>query len=362
MKPYIPKKIPLDKLDWLKFINLIGKANFELARYQGILESILNPNILLSPLTTQEAVLSSKIEGTQATLEEVMKYEANVRMDEVKKGDIQEIINYRIALSYATDRLKTRPLNLNLIKEIHNLLLNGVRGKDKAKGEFRRIQNWVGPPGYPIENARYIPPPPERLMEFLDNFEKYIHSDEKDILVQLAIVHAQFEIIHPFIDGNGRVGRILIPLFLFEKKILTNPMFYISAYLDENRNEYYNRLKNITDNNKWEDWIIFFLSTITEQARINYEKAKAILTLYENMKSRVANLIKSQYSINALDAIFRYPIFNTVDFIKRSKIPKASAMRIIKALKEKDILNVLREGRGRSSSVLIFNELIRIVK
>jgi len=360
MKPYVPEMLPLESLKWEEFIPLIGKANFELARYEGILQGIINPSVFLSPLTTQEAVLSSKIEGTEATLEEVLEYEAAPRPDAAKLKDIQEIINYRKSMDYAMGWLETRPITLNLLREIHYMLLGSVRGRNKARGEFRKTQNWIGKPGATIEQASYIPPSPERLMEFLSNLEEYIHYEEKDRLVQLAIIHAQFEIIHPFLDGNGRIGRILIPLFLFEKKLLSSPMFYISAYLEAHRDFYYEKLHDITQNNNWEEWIIFFLTAVIEQSKVNSQRAKAILELYEEMKQKITQITKSQFAIQALDTIFERPIVSTSEFVKRSGIPKASAIRVLNELKEGDILEILREGKGRRPTVMVFTRLMTI--
>jgi len=362
MKPYIPQKLPLDSLQWDKFITLIGEASSELGRYDGTLQAMINPLVLLSPLTIQEAVLSSKIEGTETTLEQVMEHRALPKVKDAKTEDILEVINYQQALLYAEDSLKTKPISLNLIKEIHYRLLASVRGRDKARGEFRKIQNFVGKHGAPIEQASYVPPPPEVLMEYLDNFEKYIHYEERDRLVQLAIVHAQFEIIHPFLDGNGRVGRILIPLFLVEKNLLSTPTFYISAYLEANRDTYYERLNGISKNNDWGSWVSFFLTGVIEQARANGETAKAILALYDMMKREIANVIKSQYSIQVLDALFELPIFSTTEFIQRSSIPKASAMRILNTLRREGIIEVMREGKGNRPAVMLFSKLLSIVE
>lgn len=362
VKPYLPQKLPLESLQWDKFIQLIGEANSELGRYDGILQGIINPFVFLSPLTTQEAVLSSRIEGTEATLEEVLDYEALPKANRTKTEDIQEVINYRQALVYAEDYLKTKPISLNLIEGIHHRLLDSVRGRNKARGEFRKVQNWIGRPGLPIEQASYVPPPPEVVMEYLDNFEKYVHYEEKDQLVQLAIVHAQFEIIHPFIDGNGRVGRILIPLFLVEKRLLSAPTFYISAYLEAHRDVYYQKLNDITQNNDWESWVVFFLTAVIDQAKANSEKAKAILGLYDEMKREIAGITKSQYSIQVLDTLFERPVFSTTAFIERSSIPKASAMRILGELREQKVIEVLREGRGSQPAVMLFSKLMAIVE
>ena len=362
MKPYLPEMLPLKALNWVEFIHLIGEANRELARYDGVLKGIINPALMLTPLTTQEAVLSSKIEGTQATLEEVMEFEALPKKDTDKQQDIQEIINYRNALSYAVGYLQKKPISLGLIKKIHDILMDSVRGRNKARGQFRTIQNYIGISGTPIEQASYIPPPPEKLMELLSNFEKYIHSEEKDPLVQLAIMHAQFESIHPFLDGNGRVGRILIPLFLMEKKLLGSPVFYMSAYLEANRDSYYENLNAISKKKNWEDWIIFFLEAVAEQARSNSEKATSILRLYNDMKERVADITHSQHSIRVLDLLFEKPLFSGAEFVKRLGIPKTSAVRILNQLESNGILYVLQAGKAKRTSILQFTELTRIVK
>ncbi len=358
--PYLPQSLPIS-LDWTQFITLIGSANAELARYDGILQSIINPRVLLSPLTTNEAVLSSKIEGTQASLHEVLAYEASPKVHTEKYNDIQEIINYRKALDHAIKYLDKKPITLNLVKEIHGILLNSVRGRDKARGEFRSIQNFIGRLGSKIEDAIFIPPAPLGMMEHLFNFEKYIHYDEKDRLVQLAFIHAQFELIHPFLDGNGRVGRILIPLFLFEKQVLKYPMFYISEYLEKNRDEYYSCLNAISEDNNWNNWIKFFLTAIIEQSKTNSIKAKAILALYEIKKERITEVTHSQYGIKILDAIFTKPIFNTSEFINISQIPRPTAKRVLIKLKEKGILSSIIKASGRRAEVLAFDKLLKII-
>lgn len=360
MKPYKPETLPLENLNWVHLISLISEANRKLARYDGILLTLPNPQLLLSPLTTQEAVLSSRIEGTQATLEEVLQYEADPKKSTEKYADIMEVINYRQATALAVKELEKRPITLNLIKKIHSVLLQGVRGESKARGEFRKIQNWIGRPGSTIEEARFIPPDPAELMKYLDNFEKYIHYEERDKLVQLAIIHAQFEILHPFLDGNGRIGRILIPLFLFEKKILSQPMFYISAFFETNREEYYNSLKAITDNRDWEEWILFFLKGVIEQSDKNTSKAKEIMQLYDEMKEKIVSITHSQYSIKVLDILFKQPIFSASEFVKESEIPRASAKRILNKLEESQIISTVIKGTGRMPSIYRFGKLIEI--
>ncbi|MFA4857845.1 MAG: Fic/DOC family N-terminal domain-containing protein [Candidatus Margulisiibacteriota bacterium] len=360
-EPFVPQSLPLQSLNWVEFINLIGRANAELARYDGILQGIINPSVMLSPLTTKEAVVSSKIEGTQASLEEVLAFEAAPDKNNEKFNDIKEILNYRNAMKFAVNWLDSKPITLNLVKHIHEILLDSVRGRDKGRGRFRVVQNWIGTPGAKMEEATYVPPSPMFLMEYLSNFEKYIHFDEKDPLVQLAILHAQFEIIHPFLDGNGRLGRILIPLFLFEKKILNLPMFYISEYLEAHREEYYARLNDVTKGSQWEKWIEFFLGAIINQAKVNCQKAKGILGLYEQKKEKLAEVTHSQYVIRVLDTLFAGPIFSSTSFVQRSKIPRRSALRLLKQLKDEKIVFTLYPSSGRRPEMLVFKKLMGIV-
>jgi Fic family protein len=362
-EPYFPRQLPLDVIDWGSHVSLIAQANAALARYDGILEVMVNPALLLSHLTTQEAVLSSRIEGTQATLEEVLEFEADPKrkIEPTKYADIQEIINYRHAMQLAVEKLKDRPLCLNLIKELHAILLDSVRGANRARGEFRRIQNWIGPPGCSIEEATFVPPAPDILPQVLDNWEKYIHYEEKERLVQLAVVKAQFELIHPFLDGNGRIGRMLVPLFLYEKKLLSHPMFYLSAYLERNREQYYSALNTISEKEDWNGWIRFFLTALIEQAKENTRKAKAILELYEEMKQKVPAITRSQYAIQAIDAIFKKPVFTASDFASRSRIPLATAKRIVESLRKEKLLSTIQEGKGRRSARIVFEPLLRVV-
>lgn len=364
MTPYKPVNLPLTSVNWAEHVSLIGQANAALARFDGVLSGIVNPAVLLSPLTTQEAVLSSRIEGTQATLEEVLEFEAEsrVKIESSKDADIQEIINYRRAMGYAVEELKNRPLCLNLILDLHRILLDSVRGRNKAPGEFRRIQNYIGPPGCSIENATFVPPSVDLLPSGLDNWEKFLHYEEKDRLVQLAIAKAQFELIHPFLDGNGRIGRMLVPIFLYEKGLLSSPMFYLSAYLEKHRDIYYKRLRAISEKGDWNSWIGFFLGAVFKQAHENSRKADAILALYNDMKQNVPTITRSQYAIQAIDALFNQPIFQSTDFMARSKIPKDSALRIINTLKKHKLVIPLRESRGRRAAILMFPKLIEITE
>lgn len=363
MKPYIPDKLPIKNLDYKKIIGLVGRANAELARYDGLLQAIRNPEILLSPLTTNEAVLSSKIEGTQVTLDEVLKFEVGIDLiEESKKQDVQEIVNYRTTLILAEQQLHDRPLSLFLIRQMHKELMNSVRGANKQPGKFRNIQNWIGKPGTPIEQATFIPPEPTVLQDHLQLFEKYIRSDDSDVLIQSAIIHAQYEILHPFLDGNGRIGRLLIPLFLYYKKVLSRPMFYLSSYLEKQRDEYYLYLREISDKGNWDNWLNFYLNAIIDQAKQNSTKVKDIIQLYFEIRDHIVERTRSQYAHQLLDAIFDKPIFRSIDIQKRSRIPKQSLMPMLKQLQnDKTIVNI-REAKGRMPAILVFQRLLEIIE
>jgi Fic family protein len=363
VKPFIPGSLPI-QLDWESLIPSIGAANRALASFNGALFGMPNAELLLSPLTTQEAVLSSKIEGTQATFGEVLKYEAGEQpIQEARRLDIQEILNYRTALKAADDELRRRPFNLNLLLALHSVLLDSVRGRDKARGRFRTVQNWIGRPGSSIREAIYIPPEPGRLRPLLDNWEKYYHADRPDPLVQLAMIHGQFEIIHPFIDGNGRIGRILIPLFLYEKGLLSRPVFYLSAYIESHKEEYISALDALSSrqDGAWNRWVEFFLKALTQQAQKNLESARSIIGLYERSKAEIIRITHSRYAVPLLDLLFRQPIFSPAQLERHGGVPsKQMTMSLLGRLKDAGILVVTRESSGRRPQILAFAELVNL--
>lgn len=362
LQPFVPQRLPIEGVQWEPLIPLIGRANRSLATYEGVLYAVPNPEVLLSPLTTQEAVLSSRIEGTQATFAEVLRFDAGDEpAQESRRLDILEIQNYRKALRHAETALRSRPFSLNLLLELHAILLDSVRGRDKARGQFRRVQNWIGRVNTPIEQADFVPPAPLNLMEHLDDWEKYYHRDSPDSLVQLAVIHAQFEIIHPFLDGNGRLGRILIPIFLFERGLLSRPTFYLSGYFDAHRDQYFDRLRALSGpENAWNAWVEFFLTAVEEQARLNAEKARAIADLYERLKRRVIDLTHSQYAVPLLDQLFRKPIFSasSIVFEGRRQPSRQLLSNQLRRLRDAGILKEVRPGRGRRAQVLALPELL----
>lgn len=358
-------KFPPVDIDWKRLIPLIGPTSAALARYDGTLNAVPNPNVLLSPLATQEAVLSSKIEGTVTTITEVLKFEAKgveAEKSAQKAADIKEVLNYRKAMRHAVDSLKDLPLCQRVVKEAHKLLLEGVRGKDKAPGEYRRGPNWIGPAGCKVEEARFVPISADKLPDGMSGWEKFIHGNAPDRLAQLAVLHAEFEALHPFLDGNGRMGRMFVPLFLFKSEMLSRPTFYISAFFERNREEYYERLLAVSRDGAWTEWIIFFLNALKSQAEDNQAKAQAILRLYEEKKTWIAESTRSVFAINALDFLFRRPVFGTSDFTRQKKIPAPSAHRILKLLRDKGIFKVLQTSSGRRPGILAFRELLNIVE
>lgn len=360
-KPFSPKLVPLKDIDWEGLVRPIGSAHAALGSYSGGLGSILNPAVLLSPLTTREAILSSKMEGTVVTFEEVMEYEADPRDLRERAPDIREVLNYRQALRFASAELATRPACLNLVKDVQRILLEGVRGQNKARGEFRREPVHIGPPGSTIEEATYVPPEWEKVEGYMSNWEQYYHHPERDRLVQMAVLHAQFELIHPFLDGNGRVGRMLIPLFLYDVKLLDSPMFYMSAFLEETNEEYCGRLQAISAEDDWGGWISYFLNGVAEQARGNSAQVQAIMALYDETKMVFTESARSTYAIPALDFLFSAPIFNSGAFGKATRIPRGTKFRLLNLLRDNGTIRVVRERSGQRPAVYAFPRLLSVV-
>ncbi|MCP1675688.1 Fic family protein [Natronocella acetinitrilica] len=356
---------PPKQLDWSLLIPLLGPASAAVARYDGTLAAIPNAAVLLSPLTTQEAVLSSRIEGTQATMGEVLEYEAEgdkADLSADRRADIQEIQNYRAAVRHAEGMLQELPLSQRVILEAHKVLLSGVRGQGKSPGHYRRIPNWIGPAGCSVEQARFVPISADKLPDAMSTWERYAHGEVPDKLVQLAILHAEFEALHPFLDGNGRLGRMLVPLFMWQSGLIQRPMFYISAFFETNRDEYYDRLLAVSRDSDWTGWCRFFLIAVQAQAEENQQRATRILELYERMKRELPELTRSQYAIHALDWIFERPIFKSSDFVASASIPEATAKRILSLLRRESVLRDLVEARGRRSAVLCFPALLNIAE
>lgn len=347
-------------------VSKIGPANAALGRYDGLLAAIPNKHVLLSPLMTQEAILSSRIEGTVVTMGEVLEIEAagaSSEFTQSKREDAEEVLNYRKTMLGCISELNHRKMSQSLLRTAHQMLLDGVRGRDKSPGQYRSAQNWIGPSGCSIDEAGYVPVRQEQLQNGMDRWEEYLdQTAEVDVLVQLAVLHAEFEALHPFEDGNGRLGRILIPLFLFQRKLLASPDFYMSSYLESNREVYVEKLRGISRDNDWTGWCMFFLEGIRRQSFSNESKARSILLLYNRLKMELVENMRSQYSIRALDFLFQTPVFASTTFVKQSGIPKPTATRLLNLLRELSVLTSIRKGKGRRAGIYAFRELVNLAE
>jgi Fic family protein len=254
------------------------------------------------------------------------------------------------------------PLSQRVIREMHRVLLDGVRGQNKAPGEYRRIPNWIGPSGCAIEQARFVPIGADKLPDAMSAWERYLHEEAPDRLIQLAILHAEFEALHPFLDGNGRLGRMLVPLFLWQKGLIRRPMFYLSAWLEAHRDEYYERLLAVSRDDDWTGWCGFFLEAVRTQAEENLRRTQAILELHGSLKLRLPEMTRSQYAVHALEWLFARPIFSASDFVQMAGIPAPTARRFLGVLKKHKIINELMESSGRRSAVLVFPALLNIAE
>lgn len=361
-KPFDLPELPV-KINYEPLIKHITKAHRAIAGLDALLGALPNPNLLGRTMQTKEAVESSKIEGTQATINEVLAHEAGVDKEDSiqKKRDISEVINYRQALDLGIKSLESLPMSENLIKKLHAILLKSGRGANKAPGEFRKAQVYIGKPGAGIADALYIPPTADKIIPLFSNLEKYLNSDEeKDKLVQIAVAHYQFEALHPFLDGNGRIGRLIISLFLYEKKLLSHPFLYLSEFFEEHRQDYYELLRGVSEKEDWENWIKFFLNALATQAERAEETGKEILKLHAGYKERVAE-INSRYAVNLLDAIFVRPIFSTASLRKHVKIKNTQTLfNLIAKFVELKILTEAKPEKKRGR-IYVFTELMKLL-
>ena len=346
-KAYIPSPLPpKPSIIWdTELQQLLSQADMALGRLDGIATILPNPDLFVAQYVRKEAVLSSQIEGTRATLLDIFDYETTGEM--VK--DVDEIVNYIRAMNKGLERLKTLPVSLRLIKEIHEELLKGVRGEHRTPGEFRTSQNWIGPPGSTMHNAVFIPPPPHDMQTALGDLEKFIHKkDDLPILVKNALIHGQFETIHPFLDGNGRVGRLLITFLLVHNDILKQPLLYVSYYFKQNRQEYYDRLNNIRNKGDWEGWLKFFLRGVYEISKQSTEAAQKILSLQERDRARIAH---SPNGLKLLNHLFMNPLITIHEIRRLTGISHATAGRLVKQMIKLGILNEIT-GYARNQKFL----------
>lgn len=308
-----PINLPLlpPELDYSSFLEQLTAAHSALTRLDTLLIQTPNPRIFERSFMTKEAVLSSRIEGTVASIGEVMDFDAGADgFTEMIYDDAIEITNYRAALERGIKLLDEKPISENTLKEIHRILLKSGRGANRSPGEFRKSQVFIAKAGQTIENATYIPPEAQHIMGLIQNLLRYIHEHvEKDDLVRIAISHYQFEAIHPFMDGNGRVGRLLISLMLHERKILRYPYLYLSEYFEDNRSSYYEGLRNVSYENKWNEWVRFFLVGFSVQATRASETVLKVASLYASLQPKMVK-ISPEYGLDLLEALFQRPVFS----------------------------------------------------
>jgi Fic family protein len=288
---------------------LLSAADRAIGRLDAATELLPNPDLFVAMYVRREAVFSSQIEGTEASLVDLLEFEAQAAR-KAKRGDVHEVVNYVRAVNYGLARLKDLPLSLRLIREIHTELLRGVRGGQREPGEFRRSQNWIGPPGCSLSEATFVPPPPQEILSAMGELERFLHEDiPTPPLIKCGLAHAQFETIHPFLDGNGRMGRLLITFLLCWRDILKRPLLYISHYFKRHRQEYYDRLQRVRDHDDWEGWMRFFLKGVKAVALEATETARRIQSLREQSRDLVARRIRGTgIGFVLLDYLFETPI------------------------------------------------------
>jgi len=364
-KAFIPKNLPpepairMDQEMWA----LLSQADRALGRLDGSSEILPNPDLFVFMYVRKEAVLSSQIEGTQASLMDLLEYEAQA-LEMGHPRDVDEIVNYVDAMNYGLERLKELPLSLRLLCEIHGRLLAGVRGSERSPGDFRRSQNWIGSPGSNgLANAHFIPPPPHIMQESLGNLESFLY-DEKPLplLIKVGLIHAQFETIHPFLDGNGRIGRLLVTFLLCEKKIIQRPLLYLSYYFKKNRLGYYDHLQAIRDKGDWEGWLKFFLLGVHEVAREATETARQIVNLREDHRYLITTNLRQRAAkgLALLEMLYFNPIIS-VDFVmEATKLTFPNANALVRRFCDLGLLNeITGQKRNRRFSYSPYLNLFR---
>jgi Fic family protein len=311
---FVPHPLPPDLAPDHELMRASADAAYALGELAALGRTLSNPHLLIGPFVRREAVLSSRIEGTQTDMVDLYAYEAGqLPLPGVTPlpppDDVREVANYVTALEYGLARLESLPVSLRLIRELHERLMHGVRGGHATPGDFRRSQNWIGRPGCSLNDAEYVPPPPDEMGPALDAFEKYLHGDdEQPRLVRLAFIHQQFEAIHPFLDGNGRIGRLLISLLLVEWGLLPLPLLYLSAYFERERQAYYDLLWGVNARGDWRAWVLFFLRGIAEQAQDAGARAKRLQDLQADWRGRLMGARSSALLLRLTDELFRTPI------------------------------------------------------
>jgi len=341
-------------------VSSLSEADRALGALEGMGRILPNANLLVMPYMRREAVLSSRIEGTQASLSDLFLFEA-AKTKPPQASDVREVSNYVVAMRHGLKRLPDLPLSSRLVREIHEKLLSGVRGQEQTPGEFRKRQNWVGPKGCRLEDAVYVPPSVDEMQILLGDWEKFAHQrTSMPPLIECAILHSQFESIHPFLDGNGRVGRLLITLFLCERGHLSQPLLYLSGYLEKNRNEYYERLQKVRESGDWNGWIEFFLHAVSTQANDALECAHRILKLKQTYRDRLQKKWSSAAVLTLLDSLFLNPYVTVGDAAQRMQVSYNAAQNALRRLER---LKIVREITGQKRNrMFCAQELLRVIE
>ena len=350
----LPPVIDMDN----EMVSLLTSATKALATLDTLSSYIPNMNLFVSMYVRKEALLSSQIEGTQATLEDVL----DPLIEKNANQNVADVVNYIKATEFALERMNVLPLCNRLIKEIHEVLMSGVRGQEKNPGEFRTSQNWIGAAGSSLKNARYIPPNPEDMINAMSDLEKYINSDESlDLLIQAALLHYQFETIHPFLDGNGRVGRLLITLFLMEKKVLNSPALYISYYLKKNRIEYYDRMSEVRNKDNYEQWIKFFLNAIKESADESVETIKKLSELHDANIKKIDAMGRAAKNARAVfDYLEQNPIIDIGKTAEELNLAFSTISLAVNRLVDAGIL--IQTNNANRNRVFAYEEYLAILR
>lgn len=346
---FIPQNLPPDPPVYFddEMQNLLSRADRALGRLDGSVQSLPNPELFVFMYVRKEAVLSSQIEGTQASLGDILEVEAQL-FDPMRPDDTEETLNYVSALNFGLARLDKLPMSLRLIREIHEKLMQGVRGQHATPGEFRRTQNWIGPAGATLKNASFVPPPPAELGRLLGELEKYLHAEERlPLLVRIGLIRAHFETLHPFLDGNGRMGRLLITFILCEQGALQRPVLYLSHYLKQHRARYYDLLQSTRTDGDWESWIKFFLTGVAEVANEATETARAIVAMREtHRESLIQSLGKGAANgLRFLESLYQRPFFNVATVADFLKISPQAANTLTERLAQLGLVNEITGQR-----------------
>ena len=357
---FVPEPLPPNPVLDRSLILQLTEAYGALGELAGVGHRLPNPHLLIGAFLRREAVLSSRIEGTLATAQELLLFEV-MPTEPPRTPDVREVANYVRAMEHGLKRLKELPVSLRLLRELHEVLMHGVRGQEKRPGEFRTIQNYVGKPGTPLQEARFVPPPPTEMQQSLNELEKYLHREsEWPFLVELALIHYQFEAIHPFIDGNGRIGRLLISLLLCERKLLPQPLLYLSAYFERHKNEYYDHLLRVSQKGAWLDWIRFFLRGIAEQSRDAVVRSARLLALWEQYRTTMQTPRASALVLRLIDYLFSYPALTIPQASQMLNLTFRSAQANVQRLVEAGIL-VERTG-GRRNRIFVAPEIVSLIE